>query len=325
MRSRLLIIALLALALCPAGAGAATLGTDLNRVPDDRMADCTRHPVYGVPTYAESCTWYSIVSGAESHIVPEGTGVVSRARVRVGRTTGLMQFVVGRAQLDRNKPPGEGFMCCVWRAVGPTFTPAPNAITEVALNEAVQNVRDFQSKQDLFDTMALSILQPGVPIPAALAASALGSTSPAGACWPAVQLGNAYCMPGGPGTFAVLFNFDWALDLSRAVRLAAQSALVNDGAAKVTLLCSLMQTCNGLLRLQNARPAGAAAAAAGLATYGTARFTIAAGKQRAVKVRLNAAGRRLLRTRRRVKVWANSTVTSDTSRRTISAALTLKR
>jgi hypothetical protein len=287
------------------------------------MADCTRHPVYGVPTYAESCTWYSIVSAAESHIVPEGTGVVGRARVRVGRTTGLMQFVIGRAQLDRNKPPGEGLMCCVWRAAGPTFTPAPNAITELALNEAVQNVRDFQSKQDLFDTMALSILQPGVPIPAALATSALGSTSPAGACWPAVQLGNAYCMPGGPGNFAVLFNFDWNLDLSRAVRLAAQSALVNNGAAKVTLLCALTQTCTGLLRLQNAR-APRAAAAARLATYGTARFSIAAGKKGSVKVKLNQAGRRLLRNRRRVKIWANSTVTSGTSQRTISAALTLK-
>lgn len=324
MVSRLLIAALLLAALSPAGAGAATLGTNLQRVPDDRMADCTRHPVYGVPTYTESCTWYSIVSTAESHLVPEGTGVVSRARVRIGRTTGLMQFVIGRAQLDRNKPPGEGLMCCVWRTAGPTFTPAPNAITEVALNEAVQNVRDLQSKQDLFDTLALSILQPGVPIPAAPATSTLGSTSPAGACWPAVQVGNAYCMPGGPGNFAVLFNFDWNLDLSRAVRLAAQTALVNDGAAKVTLLCSLMQTCAGLLRLQNARAPGAAAAAA-LATYGTARFSIAAGKRGSVKVKLNQAGRRLLRSRRRVKVWANSTVTSGTSRRTISGALTLRR
>lgn len=324
MRARLLIATLLLTALAPAGASAATLGTDLGRVPDDRMADCTRHPVYGVPTYAESCTWYSIISAAESHIVPEGTGVVSRARVRVGRTTGLMQYVIGRAQLDRNKPPGQGLMCCVWRAAGPTFTPAPNAVTEIALNEAVENVRDFQSKQDLFDTVALSILQPGVPIPAAPATSALGSTSPAGACWPAVQVGNAYCMPGGPGNFAVLFNFDWELDLSRAVRLAARSALVNDGAATVTLLCALTQTCTGLLRLQNARAPGAAATAA-LATYGTARFSIAAGQQRPVRITLNQAGRRLLRSTRRVRVWANSTVTSGTARRTISAALTLKR
>jgi hypothetical protein len=324
VRIALLIMALLLLALAPAEARAVTLGTDLTRVPDDRMSDCTRHPVYGVPTYAENCTWYSVISAAENHIVPEGTGVVSRARLRVGHTTGLMQFVIGRAQLDRNKPPGQGLMCCVWRTAGPTFTPAPDTITEIPLNEAVLNVRDFQSNQDLFDTMALSILQPGVPIPAAPALSALGSTSPAGACWPAVQLGNAYCMPGGPGNFAVLFNFDWDLDLSRAVKLASQTALMNNGAAKLTLLCTLTQTCNGVLRLQNAKAPGAAAAAA-LATYGTTRFAIAAGKQASVKVKLNQAGRRLLRAKRRVRVWANSTVTSGTARRTVSAALTLKR
>lgn len=324
MRIAFLITTLLLLVTLPAGASAVTLGTDLGRAPDDRMADCTRHPVYGVPTYAESCTWYSVISAAENHIVPEGTGVVTRARVRVGQTTGLMQFVIGRAQLDRNKPPGEGLMCCVWRTAGPTFTPAPQGITEVALNEAVLNVRDLQNKQDLFDTMALSILQPGVPIPASPALSALGSTSPAGACWPAVQLGNAYCMPGGPGNFAVLFNFDWNLDLSHAVKLAAHTALVNNGAAKVTLLCALTQTCSGLLRLQNARAPGAVAAAA-RATYGAARFAIGAGKQAAVRVKLNSAGRRLLHARRRVRVWANSTVASGTARSTISTAITLKR
>lgn len=94
MRLPLVIAALALTLLVPAQAGAAaTIGTDLSRVPDDAMADCTRHPVYGVPTYATSCTWYSTISNAENHIIPEGVGVVTRARVRVGRTTGLMQFV----------------------------------------------------------------------------------------------------------------------------------------------------------------------------------------------------------------------------------------
>ena len=324
-----LVIAALALTLLvPAQAGgAATIGTDLSRVPDDAMADCTRHPVYGVPTYATSCTWYSTISNAENHIIPEGVGVVTRARVRVGRTTGLMQFVVGRAQVDRNKPPGQQLLCCVWRPAGPTFTPAPNAVTEVALGEPVEHVRDFQSNQDLFDNVALSILQAGVPIPAAPAVSALGSTSPAGACWPAVQLGNAYCMPGGPGNFAVLFNFDWQLNLSGAVRLAARFAPVKGTAALVPLVCRLVQECAGLLRLQNARPAGAArvAAARKPVTYGSARFRIAAGKTKQVRITLSKAGRRLLRTRAKAPVWANSTVGTGAEQRVISAKLTLKR
>lgn len=319
-----LIAALALLAVAAAPAGAVTIGTDLNRVPDDRMADCTVHPVFGVPTYATTCTWYSTISAAENHIVPEGVGVVTRARVRVGRVTGLMQFAVGRAQVDRNKPIGQQLLCCVWRPAGPAFTPAPNTVTEVVLNEPVEHVRDFQSNQDLFDNLALSILQPGVPIPAAPTVSGTGSTSTAGACWPAVQLGNTYCMPGGPGNFAVLFNADWELNLSTAVRLAAQTAWVRQDAALVPLLCKLAQECAGLLRLQNAKPAGAAGVAKTV-TYGSARFTIAAGRTKSVRVRLGAAGRRLLRGRRSVKVWANSTVGSGSAQRVIAARVTLRR
>ena len=56
-----------------------------------------------------------------------GLGIITRARVRVGAITGPMQFAVGRAQLDRNKPPGQQLLCCVWRAAGPVFTPARTA------------------------------------------------------------------------------------------------------------------------------------------------------------------------------------------------------
>jgi len=325
VRTLVLIAALALVPLVPAQAGATTtIGTNLSRVPDDGMIDCTTLPIYGVPTYQTTCTWYSTISATENHIVPEGVGVITRARVRVGRTTGLMQFAVGRAQLDRNKPIGEQLLCCAWRAAGPTFTPSPNSITEVTLNEPVENVRDFQSNQDLFDNLALSILQPGVPIPAAPTVSGFGSTSTAGTCWPAVQLGNAYCMPGGPGNYAVLFNADWELNLSNSVRLAAQSAPVRKNAALVPLICKLAQDCTGLLRLQNAKAPGAAAAARTV-TYGSAGFTIAAGTTKSVKVKLGAAGRRLLRTHRKVKVWANSTVGNGTAQRVVSAQLTLKR
>lgn len=325
MRVRLIIAALALAALAPAPAGAATrFGANLSRVPDDRMVDCTTLPPYGVPTYVGSCTWYSTISSAENDIVPLGLGIITRARVRVGAITGPMQFAVGRAQLDRNKPPGQQLLCCVWRAAGPVFTPARNAITTVTLNEPVKQVRDFQSNQDLFDNLALSVLQPGVPIPAARAVSPLSST--AGACWPAVQRGNTYCMPGGPGNYAVLFNADWVPSRAAAVLdLARQIAPVRHNAALVPLICRLVRECAGLLRIQNAKAPGAAAAARATVTYGSARFTIPAKKTRTVTVKLGAAGRRLLRTRRTATVWANSTVGSGSSRRTVSAKLTLKR
>ena len=329
MRILVLIGALALASLVPAQAGATTtIGTNLSRVPDDRMVDCTTLPPYGVPTYQNTCTWYSTISNSENHIVPEGVGVITRARVRVGRITGLMQFAVGRAQLDRNKPPGQQLLCCVWRAAGPPFTPAPNSITAVTLNEPVKHVRDFQSNQDLFDNLALSVLQAGVPIPAAPTASGFGTTSTAGACWPAVQRGNAYCMPGGPGNYAVLFNADWESNRTGGdlVKLARQFAPVRNNAAWVPLVCRLVRECAGLLQIQDAKaPRAATTAARKTVTYGSARFRIAAGKTKTVKVRLGKAGRELMRKRRTVTVWANSIVGSGTAKRVVSAKLTLKR
>ena len=324
MRILLLIGALSLVLLVPAQAGATTtIGANLSRVPDDRMVDCTTLPPYGVPTYAGSCTWYSTISSSENDIVPLGFGVITSARVRVGSVTGPMQFAVGRAQLDRNKEPGHQLLCCVWRTAGPVFTPAPNSITAVTLNEPVENVRDFQSNQDLFDNLALSVLQPGVPIPAAPTARGVGPTSTAGACWPAVQLGNAYCMPGGPGNYAVLINADW--EASAAVRLAAQFAPVRNNLAQVPLICRLAQECAGLLRLQNAKAPGAVIAASKTVTYGSASFRISAGKTNTVKVKLDSAGRKLMRKHKKVTVWANSTVGSGTAQRVDSVKLTLKR
>ncbi|UUY03308.1 hypothetical protein LRS13_21975 [Svornostia abyssi] len=333
MRVPVVIAALALSLLVPTQAGATTtFGTDLNRAPDDGMVDCTTLPPWGVPTFADSCTWYSTISATENHIVPEGIGVITRARVRVGRVTGPMQFAIGRAQVDRNKEPGQGTLCCVWRPAGPEFTPAPSAVTEVVLNEPVQRVRDFASNQDLFDNLGLSVLQAGVPIPAAPAVSPIGSTSTAGACWPAVQRGNSYCMPGGPGNYAVLFNADWEYTPTGAggdvsVNLAREFAWVRRNEARVRLLCQLARECAGLLRLQNRKAPGAAAAAAASATvtYGSARFKIAAGATKTVEVKLGASGRKLMRRRRTVTVWANSTTGSGASTRVVSAKLKLKR
>ena len=332
MRILVLVCALALALLVPAHASATTtFGADLTRVPDDNMVDCTILPPWGVPTYATTCTWYSTISDAENDIVPVGVGVITRARVRVGSVTGPMQFVIGRAQVDRNKEPGHQLLCCVWRAAGPVFTPAANSITTVTLNEPVEQVRDFQSNQDLFDNLALSVLEPGVPIPAApVGAGGLNITSTAGACWPAVQRGNSYCMPGGPGRYAVLFNADWEYNPTGnrgnpTVNLAREFAWVRRNAAQVQLAC-LIAKCAGLLRLQNAKAPGAAAAVASkTVTYGSANFTIPAGKSKTVTVKLNKAGRALLRTRKKVTVWANSTVGSGTANRVISAKLTLKR
>lgn len=179
----------------------------------------------------------------------------------------------------------------------------------------------------MFDNLALSVLQAGVPIPAAPVVGGFNITSTAGACWPAVQRGNSYCMPGGPGRYAVLFNADWEYNPTGSggnatVDLAREFAWVRRNVARVQLAC-LLANCAGQLRLQNARAPGAAAAATRkTVTYGRASFTIPAGKTKVVKVKLSEAGRALMRKHRKVRVWANSTAGNG---RVESAKLVLKR
>jgi hypothetical protein len=209
---------------------------------------------------------------------------------------------------------------------GTRIHPATERITTVTLNEPVLYVRDFQSNQDEWDNLALSVLAPGVPIPAApVGAGGLNITSTAGACWPAVHRGNAYCAPGGPGRYAVLFIADWQANL--AVKLAAQFAPVRNNAASAPLTCRLMHKCAGLLRLQNATAPGAriAAAAGKTVTYGSAKSTIATGKRKTIKIKLSTQGRALLRKHKKVTVWANTINGSGATRQVISAKLTLKR
>jgi len=70
--------------------------------------------------------------------------------------------------------------------------------------------------------------------------------------------------------------------------------------------------CVGVVRLQSGAIGVAATAAAKrkkkLKTYGTAKLRIPAGKRAKVRIRLNQAGRKLVRSKRRAKVWANATV-----------------
>jgi hypothetical protein len=85
-------------------------------------------------------------------------------------------------------------------------------------------------------------------------------------------------------------------------------------AATIPLQC-LVAACDGTLNLQNVQPAGAAAVAGKstkkkIISYGSTRFSLKAGAKGSVKVKLDAAGRALMRKRHKNKVWANITFSS---------------
>ncbi len=348
-RSRRLapIAAALAVALAaPAAALAVPFGANL-ALPANVAFDCTALPLpnaFGtgfvlvpVPSGAQTCTW--MASGtvnqptAGSFLVPVA-GTVTQVSVRVGPVTGPMQVVVLRAFRDFFSTASP--VCCTEVARTPPFTPAPNAVTTIqtALPVRKDVVPDPVNRSVTFDALALSVLAPGVPIPAFDS----GRHNPADfdrpsalVYHPAVGPGQeAFANSSGVGGFQVLLAADVTPSargrgpagggpvgtVPAAIRLVRQAVTVRDGRAPVLITCSLATgRCVGILRLQS-RAAGAGARAAAsrgrrrarTVTYGSARVDVAAGRSARVRVRLNRAGRALLRGREQRRVWVNATV-----------------
>lgn len=323
-----LVALTLLLALAPAArAATATFGANLAR-PADSPFTCTNNPsnLFQVPT---TCSGQSInLATGESTFPPVGEGVVTAVRIRVGPVTGPMQIVVEQA-LRKDNPiePGKPtYACCSVTAMSPVFTPAANAITTVPVNLRVrQDITPDQNGIYVDQHLALSVLSPNVPIPAALDGnSSYGLWFPA---WQAV--GEQRAGAAGNVGLMVLINADWdpagapgatpAPGAVRALSIPNRNALVRNERARVALFCGLSEACVGRLLLQNRQTSGAAraflAGSGALArpgkgkrkvvTYGSVKFRIAAGKRKAVRVKLNRRGKRLLNRRSRPKVWAN--------------------
>lgn len=117
-----------------------------------------------------------------------------------------------------------------------------------------------------------------------------------------------------------------------AIGLPAKTIPVRGNTATVPVQC-LVVDCTGLLTLQNAQQAGLARVASHAkpkqhskpkaVTYGSARFSVPAGKTAKIKVKLGAGARKLLKRRHSLKVWANVTFTAGGGK-PYSVAVTLK-
>lgn len=347
-----------ALAL-PAGAGAVPFGANL-ALPANVAFDCTALPLpnaFGtgfvlvpVPSGARTCTWMAsgtVNQPAAGSFLTPVAGTVTQVSVRVGPVTGPMQVVVLRAFRDFFSTASP--ICCTEVARTPAFTPAPNAVTTIqtALPVRKDVVPDPVNRTVTFDALALSVLAPGVPIPAFNS----GRHNPADFDRPSALVYHPAVVPGqeafanssGVGGFQVLLAADVTPSASgqgpagggpvgtvpAAIRLVQRAVTVRDGRAPVVITCRLAAgRCVGIVRLQS-RAAGVGAAAAArrrgrprTVTYGSARIDVAAGRRRRVVVALNRAGRGLLRGRAQRQVWLNATV----GRRAVAGVqLTLRR
>ena len=333
----------LAFAAAPA-AGATTFGADLGR-PANATFDCGQVPPFGIWIGAQSCTWGTVTSrlgtANETFVVPAGNGAVTQLRVKVGPVTGPMKVVVLRSLRQPNAPPDGGAACCKLVAETQVFTPAANGITTLPASLPVRHDRTPDPASGLynFDQLALSVLAPGVPVPAHDTGIYNGTGPVDNVYWPAwQQIGQERADGAGLEGYVVLLNADWeaspaaapapapARPVATPLALARPTARVRGRDALLGLRCAGQTPCVGSVRLQNGAGVGAAAAAgpARLMSYGAARFTVQAGTARTVRVRLNARGRRLLGRRPSARVWARLSLNGSAT--TIPAArLVLKR
>lgn len=322
----------LGIAVVPAQAQAESFGADLS-LPANGDRTCAQgffpdpYMAFVVGVHYASCTWWSagsLTPGAGDALVPRGGGILKRVRVKVGPVTGRMQVLVLR---QRRQPNIGTAACCFYVAATPVFTPVPNDITELTTNIPVRNDYDPASGLENFDLLAVSSLDPDVPVPSWLGGSgytggAIGGVFPH---WqPGVEIRPDYGIV-TPGQVLVAGDLATGGDRPRArPRLVlGQARRFHTRRAgrvvRVPLRCMKALPCDGVVRLQSRR---ARAASSRQVNYGRASFFLDPGKAKRVPVRLTAAARRRLRARATVTAYANVTVDG---RRVVRARVSLRR
>jgi hypothetical protein len=343
--------------LWAAPAEAVTFGASLANAPNATLT-CGQGapPLFITGVGSPSCLWFS---SSPTPYAP-ASGTVTAIHVRVGPITGPMQVVVMRS-LYQNKAGDPGhpyFACCFVERYGPRFTPQPNAVTTLGTNlpmteEPTPAPEDFATNA-AGDFLALSVLEPNVPIPVFVEDANADSgfyPAPTEATFPAPSPNPLFPSTNlvGQGTGQVLLSAELdagggappppgpsapapipAAALVPSIGLPRLTIPIKNNTATVPIQC-LVVNCAGVLDLQNAQLAGLARAAgkkkAGkpkIISYGKTSFSLKAGTTGKLKVRLTPAGRKLVKAHKRVRVWANVRFTAGGGKAK-STRVTLKR
>lgn len=126
------VLALAVALVLPAAAPAAlqTFGSTLGETPNLAFG-CEARPYVApagaslIATGVGSCSWWPAPATAASTYVPRGQGTIVSARVRSGANPAPLRIAIFSS--------GSG-LCCTAQAQSDVFQPAPNAVTNVALN-----------------------------------------------------------------------------------------------------------------------------------------------------------------------------------------------
>jgi len=317
----ILVAALLAL---PASAAALTFGANLDQRNPNSTATCGYPPYYpGFFPLGNSCTFFSTATptgqASETQVVPlpdpavhgNQSGTITAIRVKTGPyQAGPAKLTALRAHRTFN---GGEAACCVGQAESAQFTLTPNSIVNVATNLPVESRYDAAQHIYTYDILALSVLDATTPIPAEF------SGDPNGYCstgyFPYVQTGQER-LSGDYGIcgFLVLMQADMTIKGDTGtpkLKFPTARGRIAGRTARIPLECAGNVICEGILRLQNkgARQPTAARSKKSrkVVTYGTGSFKIAPGGSQTVKVKLSKRGKKLVRGRKRVSVYANAT------------------
>jgi hypothetical protein len=347
------IAAVAALFALPASAEAVTFGANLaQRIPNS-TATCGYPPYYpGIYPYNSSCTFFSTATptgqAAETDVVPlpdpaahgNQAGTITEVRIKTGLgQSGPAKLTVLRAHHAVNY--GADAACCIGQAESAQFTLTPNSIVHVATNLPVESRYDAAQRIYSYDTLALSVLDSTTPIPAVFTGDPNGYCS--GGYFPYIQTGQErFTGQYGICGFLVLMQADMTIrggpspppaprppprpPKIASLKIRASRAAVVRGMARIPLVCAGNAICRGILRLQSAPARQATAArsskARRLVTYGTGAFKIAPGHRQTMKVKLSTRGRRLVKRRRVVRVYAN---VATRGAKTVTKRITLTR
>jgi hypothetical protein len=333
-----------------------TFGANLANAPNSTFTCGSPIPPTGFLPGSTSCLYFSGAPGPSPYAPILGTGTVTAVHVRVGPVTGPMQVVIMRS-LYQNKAGDPGhpyFACCFVERYGPLFTPQANTVTTVQTNlpmteEPTPASEDFTTNA-AGDFLALSVLDPNVPVPIFVdnqsgdsgsypapteqtfpAPSPVplsppnftGTTLLGGQVMVSADIEGGGAAPGGgggggPGGGIKPGGGGGGVTPVPVLGLPQLTIPVNGNTATVPIQC-LVVDCTGILTLQNLQQAGLARAARKKAkakkpkvvSYGSASFSLKAGTTGKVKVTLNGAGRKLFkRGKKTAKVWANARFTS---------------
>jgi len=189
--------------------------------------DCRLVPFSGVvfPFGDNTCTWFGSgipFTGAESGIVPDGPGVITRIRVKGGASGGPMQVTILRSirsrQVVGTTPGGAGVnvACCIWQGESQVFAAPPPGQIGPSVGVRLPVVSEYIAQNDAynFDSIALSILAPGVGVP--LHDSGDYNGGPAtGTYYPHLSRGQQRVDSRGSVGYQILLQADWEPDADR--------------------------------------------------------------------------------------------------------------